>query len=242
MTLDQAGNAGHYHDGRLRARAGVPAIAADLGPGTYQLGFADRRAALLHVPAPTGRAAPLLLLLHGAGKLDGGSYALALDWARRRQAFVLAPSSLDSSWDFLRGGYGPDLAFLDQLLAWTMQRYAIDPAAISIAGFSDGASYALSVGLMNGDLFSDILAFSPGCARPLRQVGQPRIFIGHGQLDPVLPLSCGQNIARSLSEQGYDVQFEPFDGAHYVLPEQAGGALARLAPAGGGQSAGQTSR
>lgn len=230
MTLDQAGNAGNYHDGRLHARAGVPAIASDLGPGTYELGFGGRRAALLHVPAPATAPAPLLLLLHGAANLDGGADALALDWARRRQAFVLVPKAAGTSWDFLRGGFGPDLAFLDQLLAWTMQRYAIDPANVSIAGFSDGASYALSVGLMNGDLFSDILAFSPGCARPLHQVGQPRIFIGHGQLDPVLPLSCGQNIARSLSEQGYAVRFEAFDGAHYVSPEQASGALGRLAP------------
>lgn len=33
------------------------------------------------------------------------------------------------------------------------------------AGFSDGASYALSLGLPNGNLFSHIVAFSPGFMR-----------------------------------------------------------------------------
>ena len=41
----------------------------------------------------------------------------------------------------------------------------IDPSRIAMAGFSDGASYSLSVGLANGDLFSAVFGFSPGLAR-----------------------------------------------------------------------------
>jgi len=36
-------------------------------------------------------------------------------------------------------------------------------------GFSDGASYALSVGITNGDLFTHVIAFSPGFVAPARQ-------------------------------------------------------------------------
>lgn len=39
---------------------------------------------------------------------------------------------------------------------------AIDPAHVAIGGFSDGASCALSLGLVNGDLFTHVMAFSPG--------------------------------------------------------------------------------
>src|SRR3712207_7974813 len=48
------------------------------------------------------------------------------------------------------------------------------------AGFSDGASYALSLGIPNGDLFTHLVAFSPGFAAPDGQRGHPRVFVGHG--------------------------------------------------------------
>ena len=54
----------------------------------------------------------------------------------------------------LIGRYGSDIAFIDRALAQIFNRNAIDPSKVAIAGFSDGASYALSVGLTNGDLFT----------------------------------------------------------------------------------------
>jgi phospholipase/carboxylesterase len=33
---------------------------------------------------------------------------------------------------------------------------------VALGGFSDGASYALSLDLTNGDLFASLIAFSPG--------------------------------------------------------------------------------
>ena len=63
----------------------------------------------------------------------------------------------------------------------SISRYAFDPAHIAVGGFSDGASYALSVGITNGDLFTDVIAFSPGFMAPARQQGKPRLFISHGE-------------------------------------------------------------
>jgi predicted esterase len=53
-------------------------------------------------------------------------------------------------------------------------QYNVDRSAICCSGFSDGASYALSLGLSNGDLFSHILAFSPGFMRPMSYQGGRR--------------------------------------------------------------------
>lgn len=223
-----------YSDGRLHARPHPPTMEPSVAAGTHKLAFPNQHLALFHAPANHDgtHEAPLLLLLHGAGGRDGGSETIALAHAMFHHCYLLAPRSLGSSWDMLRGGYGPDLQFLDLLLAWTMQHYAIAPDSIAIAGFSDGASYALSVGLMNGDLFSDILAFSPGFARPLRRVGQPRVFIAHGQSDPVLPVARGRDIAHHLASEGYDVEYQQFDGAHTVPPQVAAPALQRaLRPA-----------
>lgn len=79
---------------------------------------------------------------------------------------LLSPQSQSSSWDVIRGGYGPDVQIMDKALKSVFERYTIDPQKCSIGGFSDGASYALSVGTTNGDLFSHIVAFSPGFMRP----------------------------------------------------------------------------
>ncbi|MRW88337.1 thioesterase, partial [Pseudoduganella sp. FT26W] len=175
-----------------------------------------------------GQPLHLLVLLHGAGGQHGGGDHIALAHAIRHGALLLIPDALSTSWDLLRGGYGPDLAFLDRALLWTMQRYEVDEQAMAIAGFSDGASYALSVGLMNGHLFRDILAFSPGFMAPLRREGQPRIFVGHGKDDQVLSVQRGQEIAQRLAGEGYDVHYAEFDGAHIVSPPVARAALLRL--------------
>src|SRR5262249_11709837 len=107
-------------------------------------------------------------------------------------------------------------------LAMTFNRCAVDPAHLGIGGFSDGASYALSLGLTNGDRFTHILAFSPGFVPPAAQVGSPLIFVSHGPRDPVLPIDrCSRRIVPRLERAGYDVTYVEFDGPHTVPPEIA---------------------
>jgi phospholipase/carboxylesterase len=87
----------------------------------------------------------------------------------------------------------------------------------AIGGFSDGASYALSLGLANGDLFDAVLAFAPGFAAPPGRQGTPRILIRHGTRDRVLPVErCGRRVAGGLARAGYEVSYEEFDGGHAV--------------------------
>ena len=225
-----------YSDGRLHARpapsgqAARPGPAAlPLPPGTHTLAFPDGRHARLHVPPHDGAAPlPLLLLLHGAGGQHGGGDDIALAHAARHGTLLLMPAALSTSWDVLRGGYGPDLAFIDRALAWVMRRYPVDADALAIAGFSDGASYALSVGLMNGELFGDILAFSPGFMAPLRRSGQSRVFVAHGRSDRVLLVERGKAIALRLAREGYAVRYAEFDGGHLVSPPVAREALRLL--------------
>jgi phospholipase/carboxylesterase len=98
-----------------------------------------------------------------------------------------------------------------------------------VAGFSDGASYALSIGIMNGALFSDILAFSPGFMAPTRQADAPRVFISHGIHDGVLPIdACSRRLAPKLRDAGYDLDYREFDGGHEVPPEMVTAAVARF--------------
>ena len=83
------------------------------------------------------------------------------------------------------------MAALDAALAEVFDRFRVDGERVAIAGFSDGATYALSLGIINGDLFKEIIAFSPGfiISSARKPLGAPRIFISHGTEDPVLPIS-----------------------------------------------------
>jgi predicted esterase len=94
---------------------------------------------------------------------------------------------------------------------------AVDPARVAVGGFSDGATYALSLALINGDLFSRAVAFSPGFVVEGTPHGAPQFFISHGMNDPVLPIDrCSRRIVRGLRERGYDVTFREFDGGHEI--------------------------
>jgi phospholipase/carboxylesterase len=86
-----------------------------------------------------------------------------------------------------------------------------------VGGFSDGASYGISLGLINADLFSSVVAFSPGFVIEGTPHSKPRIFISHGTNDHILPIDrCGRRIASGLKGSGYDVTFREFDGDHEI--------------------------
>lgn len=152
-----------------------------------------------------------------------------LDAAERESFLVLAPQSVDSTWDVIRGGFGPDVARIDDALSFVFDAYPVDPARIAISGFSDGASYALSLGLINGTLFSQILAFSPGFVVPGPLEGKPSVFISHGIADEVLPIErTSRRIVPALMAEGYDVDYREFPGGHIVPPDMVRAAVKRL--------------
>jgi phospholipase/carboxylesterase len=99
-------------------------------------------------------------------------------------------------------------------------RVAVDPARVAVGGFSDGATYALALGLANGDLFSRVAAFSPGFVIPAPTRGRPRFFVSHGTADPILPIDqCSRIIVPRLRSRGYDVTFREFEGRHEMPPD-----------------------
>ncbi len=192
------------------------------------LGLSAGRDGLLYVPRGyrAGRAAPLVLMLHGAGGNAQHGLAPLLPRAEEAGLLLLAPESREGTWDVIRGAYGPDVTFIDRALAHIFARYALDPGRIAVEGFSDGASYALSLGLINGDLFTHVMAFSPGFAAPSAPHGRPHLFISHGTHDAVLRIdACSRRIVPRLERAGYDLRYVEFEGPHIVPTEIVGQAL-----------------
>jgi phospholipase/carboxylesterase len=191
-------------------------------PGDHPLGLTTARDPVLHVPPglDAGRAAPLLISLHGAGGSAVSGLSFLQPAADERGMLLLAPASGGTTWDAIRGGYGPDVALIDRALAAVSTMARVDPERLAVAGFSDGASYALGLGLANGRLFGRVVAFSPGFVPPAGRSGRPRVFVSHGEADDVLPIGrTSRRIVPALEDDGYDVTYREFPGGHTVPPE-----------------------
>lgn len=209
-----------HSGGRLAASPARHPTGEPRPAGLTRLGLSDSaRDGVLYRPAGVGAdsPAPLLLVLHGATGSGRRAIHGFQELAESRGLILLAPDSRAYTWDIVLGGFGPDVEFVDRALTAAFQRQSVDPARVAIGGFSDGASYALTLGLANGDLFSRVLAFSPGFVADVVRRGSPRFFVSHGTRDTVLPIdTCGRRIAREFRGLGYDVRFVEFDGGHTV--------------------------
>lgn len=204
----------------------VRATTGSFEPGLDEpLGLDAPRDGVLYVPDTAEPKAPVLVFLHGATGSGRAHLRAVLAAADRYGVILVAPDSRGgSTWDLIeRQGFGPDVAFLDRVLDEVVDRVDADvEGRLAIGGVSDGASYALSLGLANGDVFSTVIAFSPGFLAVPGMVGRPRVFVSHGTADPILPIdACSRRLVPPLREAGYEVQFTEFDGGHTVPPAVA---------------------
>ena len=184
-----------------------------LMPGTHALGLGGERDGVLYVP-PGGSPRRLLLMLHGAGGTGRRSLRLVMAAADAASCAVLAPDSRGPTWDAVPGRFGPDVRFIESALAGVLPEGA-GASPLAVAGFSDGATYALALGRANGQFFSHILAFSPGFLIPTHPPGSPGIFVSHGRSDQVLPIeTCSRVLVPELRHDGYQVRYREFDGRH----------------------------
>jgi predicted esterase len=182
--------------------------------------LSNGRTGLLRVPP--GPVSGLVIALHGAGGQAAAAVSLLQAQTDKVGLVVLAPSSAGSTWAGLFGGLDPDTPALDAALEQVLASHPFDPARIAVAGFSDGASYALSLGLTNGDLLTRVVAFSPGFHNAGRRSGRPAFFLTHGTRDQVLPIQrTSRSIVPSLRQAGYAVTYHEFDDGHVVPPKYA---------------------
>jgi len=208
-------------DGHLLSRPPKDAPPVPAATGAQPIGFDGGRDGVVYLPPGLTGPAPLLVLLHGATGSAAGitrrtdAFALADEF----KMVILAPDSRDRTWDAIRGHFGPDVEFLDKALAKLFETVPIDRKRVAIGGFSDGASYAISLGLQNGDLFTHVAAFSPGFYVGNQRRGRPIFYISHGKRDEILSFdNTARRIVPELEDANYSVRFKDFDGPHTVPP------------------------
>lgn len=212
--------------------AGAPSLAAafqqepagkpePLKPGRYKLGLENDRDGLFYLPKGyvPGTPMPLMVICHGAGgssETATGAFPLADELG----FIVLATDAKDWTWDAIIRSFGDDVAFLQRAFQSVQSRCSVDRSRLALTGFSDGASYALSLGIGNGDVFTTLMAFSPGVMQPAEANGKPRIFMSHGLQDNVMPIDDTSRIfVPRLKSLGYDVTYREYEGKHVLPPE-----------------------
>jgi phospholipase/carboxylesterase len=199
---------------------------------------------LFHQNAPpkdggTERA-PLLLLLHGYGANEDDLFGLApyvderflvisarapvqiglgmYGWFRlgfTQQGILIDPREVEQSRETLRG-------FVDEILA----AYPIDPNAVFLAGFSQGAMMSLDLALREPELVTGVAAMSgrlmpstlEKMAEPDRLTGLP-IFIAHGTEDSLIPISQGRAARDSLNQLPVSFTYREYDMGHTISAE-----------------------
>jgi phospholipase/carboxylesterase len=233
----------------LNADKNAPVLNIPAGEGTMLTAPGDQRfvvagghGALIRVPDGPGPF-PLLVLFHGAS----GSGEELLDYLapglESVPAVIVAPNSAGRTWDALMveswtlldlftgggrpAGFGADVELVNEVIAEAFRRASIDRSRIALVGFSDGATYALALGMANGHFIGNVVAFSPGFIYPAPRKGRPEIFLSHGRSDRVLPVErASRRINRDLIAEGYDVVYREFEGGHVVPHEVAREAVA----------------
>ena len=208
-------------DGRLSFKPHGPV--APVVAGKAALGLSEERDGFLFVPKDNdGRhLEPLLILLHGATQRSR-LFERMTPMADSLGLVILAPDSREITWDAIRGAFGRDIEFLDRAVMAAFDRAWVDPCRVVIGGFSDGASYALSLGIRNARLLQGVVAFSPGFVIPAGQVERLPVFMRHGTQDEILPIDrSSRPLLAALKKADFTVDYAEFDGPHTVRPADA---------------------
>ena len=187
--------------------------------------------AFLYRPSTNASRRPVLVLLHGAG-MSGRAFLEGLRGeADRCGCLLLSVQSGGATWDTVglvaRAGagrvtpdrlYGADVGRVERALAAALKAPDADRRSVVLAGFSDGASYALSLGMANPKVFRGVVAIAPGFhLEPAAINPRQRLFVAHSLQDRILPFTRTRDATVApLKRAGFDIRFRSFDGGHRV--------------------------
>lgn len=173
------------------------------------------------------RRYPLFTVLHGAGRQDEILAKAFRDEPEKRQAFFLIPRSVEPTWDLIASPERADLDFLEYAYDLVYRRYPIDPRKLALIGYSDGASYALSVGLCNSTMFSALMVWAAGflvldppTAERFREAipePRPQIYLEYGTHDQLFDFqTVALPMRDNLEKSGFDVTFSVDEGGRHM--------------------------
>jgi phospholipase/carboxylesterase len=103
----------------------------------------------------------------------------------------------------------------------------IQPGRIVLAGFSQGGAIAAQLALRYPQRLAGLIALSTYLLFPDQLESQANkansrlpVFVGHGDSDPVIPCSWGEDLAHRIESMGCPVEWHSYPMAHAVCPQE----------------------
>jgi phospholipase/carboxylesterase len=200
---------------------------ADARVGLFRSGEVDSRGGFdLYVPESHdgSEAWPLVVALHG-GSGNGSDFLWSwLREARCRRFLLLSPTSRGSTWSL----QAPELdgQALRLMTDWVASKWNVDREHILLTGLSDGATMTLLVGLGADTPFTHLAPVS-GVLHPLNfatgNVDRARdkpIYLVHGALDWLFPVTLAQEAARVLEDAGALLTYRELEDLSHTYPRE----------------------
>jgi phospholipase/carboxylesterase len=208
-----------------------PALAASISKETLR-SERDTRTYYMFVPDSVGaEPAPLVITLHGSGR-DGRPLVELFRRLAEKQRFIVAgPDAIDrAGWQVPADGP----AFLYFLIEAIKMKHAIDGRRVYLFGHSAGASFALSMGLMESQYIAGVAAH----AVSLQEAGRDRLLAAprklpialfHGTRDDVIPIDAARHTSEALVNAGFPVVFRELPGYQHNTIYTRGDSIAEPA-------------
>uniref|UniRef100_UPI004048CE39 alpha/beta hydrolase n=1 Tax=Roseivirga sp. TaxID=1964215 RepID=UPI004048CE39 len=184
---------------------------------------------------------PLLILLHGHGSNENDLFSLSNsvpnNWivASVRGPYQMAENSY--RWYDVKMVNGKIVINIDeeersrkklmQLIAEMTQKYNVDNEKIVVAGFSQGANMAQSLGLGEPNLITGfgvlsgrfVEEFSPYISKSIT-LKNSKAFIAHGSGDTMLPKTYASENITKLKELGIQITYCEDSNGHSISTKQ----------------------
>ncbi len=206
---------------------GRPALAASITKETLKVDQ-DQRTYYLFIPDSVGsEPAPLVITLHGSGRDGRPLVDLFRGLASKERFIVVGPDATDRrGWQVPADG--PD--FLYFLIEAIKARHPIDVRRVYLFGHSAGASFALSMGLMESEYFAGVAVHAIALQDKGREqlLAAPRklpIAMFHGTSDNTIPIDAAHRARDVLQDAGFAVDFHDLPGYEHNTIYGHGGTI-----------------
>lgn len=165
--------------------------------------------------APASQSRPLLVLLHGSMGTGASMIAMWRVAAEKSGIVLVAPNALDArAWQLQSDGP----RFIRAAIGLVATRHAVDASRIYLFGYSGGAVYALTLSMLESQLFAATATYAGAwaSAAEFRAIGLAArkipvvLFIGDN--DVYFPLNDARRTKRALRSMGHEVDVHVLTG------------------------------
>jgi phospholipase/carboxylesterase len=172
------------------------------------------------------RSYPVVMALHGGA---GHGRLFLWSWLREvrgRGVILVAPTATGDTWSLMEPQV--DSEHLGLVLESVARRWSVDRSRLLLTGMSDGATFTLLSGLDDESPFTHLASvaasFHPlllAVTEPQRVAGLP-IYLVHGALDWMFPVSMGRAAMQALTAAGAAVTYREIADLSHVYPREEG--------------------